>query len=165
MATWAQNVLPESWHGTWSGRLNIFSSAGKTMELGMKIVIEPLDSSHQVSWTLAYLPDDTTEMKNDIRPYELIGQKDRPGHFVVDEKNSILLDCYLLDQVLTSRFRVDQALLMINYTHLGDSLRFEVFSGAMEPVRQTGAEVEEVEIIEAFGIGNYQRAILYPQED
>ncbi len=160
-----QALLPKAWHGNWEGRLYIYSASGPSMELTMNLVVTPTDSAHRLGWTITYLPDDTTQMKVDRRPYELIGLRDQPNHFVIDEQNSILLDGYLLDQTLVSRFRVDQALLMITYTLQPDGqLRFEVFSGGMEPARETGQEVAEIDAVEAFKVGAYQRALLTRQE-
>lgn len=158
----SQNHVPEEWYGEYVGRLNIYNAAGLSMQLNMELLVTPTDSAHRANWTISYLPDDTTgALKNDRREYELIGQSDYPAHYVIDEKNSILLDCYLMDNVMISRFRVNKALLIINYTLLGDSVRVEIFSGPYDAVRDTGEEVEEVDNIQAFGINGYHRAILY----
>lgn len=162
----AQNPLPEAWYGNWEGRLHIFNVQKQVAELDMQLLISSTDSAHRAKWTILYLPDDSSGMKpNDRREYEIIGLSDQPGHFVIDEKNSILLDAYLLDQSLVSRFRVDNALLTVVYTLQGDSMRFEIFSGAYEALRDTGEEVKTVDAVQAFAISNYQRAQLYRQED
>jgi len=125
----------------------------------MELSIEPTDSAHQYQWTLVYLPRDTS-MAVDRRPYVMIGQEDTPGHFLIDEKNSIFLDVYQFDNRLLSHFRVDQSQLMITYTLLGDVLRFDVYSGSLNGSRTSGEEVENIEEVVSFPMNGYQWAEL-----
>ena len=47
-----------------------------------------------------------------MRDYKLIPQTDKPGVFVMDENNGILLDCRLLGNVMFSQFKVGDVLLL-----------------------------------------------------
>lgn len=163
-ASFAQATLSEAWFGDWSGELNLFGPTGPTQTLGMELHIKQAqDSTHHYDWTIVYIPADTSKPV-DRRAYELIGLTDAPNHFVIDEKNSIFLDCYLYDQVMTSFFRVNSSMIIINYAYLGgDSMRVEIFPATTEHTRVSGEELEDL-MVEAYPQTGYHRAILYRTE-
>jgi hypothetical protein len=149
------NTFPQSWYGDWAGRLDIYNQSGKRMEVGMELKIAPTDSADRWQWTLIYSQDTT----RDERQYELVAIDAAKGHYQIDEKNSILLDSYLIGNVLTSRFSVSNSLLLTNYTLHADHLEFEIFVGGKEEARETGKDVE-YEIF-SYPMGTMQRAMLY----
>lgn len=158
----AQSTLPAPWIGDWQGDLTIYGPDGPTVQVVMQLQIRPTDSLHRYDWTIVYVSPDSSRPA-DRRLYELIGQRDQPGHFVMDEKNSILLDAYLFDETLSSFFRVNETMLLANYTYLGgDSLRVEMFAISTEGSRLSG-EAADVEV-EAYRSTTYHQALLRRQE-
>jgi hypothetical protein len=158
-----QATLPATWMGEWQGPLSIFGPEGQVGQVDMSVQIQLRDSVHRYDWTITYLPADSSQ-PIDRRPYQLIGQRDQAGHFIMDEQNSILLDSYLFAETLSSLFQVNQSLLLVTYTYLGgDSMRFEVFPASAETPRLSG-EAADVSVT-SFRQASYQRATLRRQDD
>lgn len=152
----AQAKLLATWIGNWTGPLHIVAANDVVDKLDMELQIHLTDSLHRYDWTIIYRPSDTVV---DRRAYELIGQRDRSNHFIIDEKNSILLDCYLYGETLSSYFQVDQSLLLINYTYLGgDSMRFEVFPTSTKDSVLTGEDTDYT--VKSYPMLQIQQAIL-----
>ena len=97
------------------------------------------------------------------RSYELNIKDVEKGWYIIDEKNSIFLDCYLFHNKLYSRFEVMGNLLLCTYEKQGDQIIFEVISGNQEAVNTTGGEKnhgEDIPEVKAFSINVSQKAIL-----
>ncbi|MEZ4829695.1 MAG: hypothetical protein R3C61_25935 [Bacteroidia bacterium] len=147
--------FPRQWEGEWAGELEIFSGKGKVQTLPMKLLIRPDEKNEVWKWTIVYQTDTP-----DVREYELIVSDREKGHFIIDEKNSILLDGWLLGNVLSCRFSVGKSLLLVNYAFERDFIRFDIFAGNKSEPRLTGAEVEDVGEIYNYPVTTMQRAVL-----
>lgn len=148
--------FPQSWYGVWAGTLEIYQAKGKSMEVQMELRIAPTDSSHRWNWTLLYVRDTI----RDERQYELVAIDPALGHYQIDERNSILLDSYLLHHVLSARFAVGNSLLLTNYHFESDQITFEIFIGGRKEAKRTGKTGEEVGEIFSYPVGTMQRAVL-----
>ncbi|MEM6348853.1 MAG: hypothetical protein AAF927_33520 [Bacteroidota bacterium] len=151
------STFPNDWMGDWYGKMTIYNAKGKAQELNMELHLAPTDSSDRWQWTLVYEVDTV----RDERKYELVAKDASIGHYVIDEKNSILLDSYLYSNVLTSRFSVNNSLLIVNYTFHADRIEFQILVGGLDKVITTGEEVEEVESILSYPMSAMQRSTLY----
>jgi len=144
-----------SWIGTWKGSLDINNADGKTLKVPMTLDIKATDSTNRYSWTIVY-----GEGKNmQIRPYELLDKGN--GQLVIDEKNSIVLDAYLLGNTLITRFEVKGSLLMITYQLLEaqNQIIFRVYSGKHKPLNTTGGD-KKVPVVKTYPLGVMQEAYL-----
>ena len=129
--------LPADWHGRWTGTLKITSAAGEAKETPMEMVIEPLAGSKNYRWKIVY-------GKGPARDYELVPQE-KAGHFVIDEKNGLLIDAWLVGSTVHSFFQVGDNLIPVRYERAGDVLRFSLtMSTTKDPrtTKLTGGEVE-----------------------
>lgn len=153
--------FPGSWEGIYKGDLEIFSSAGKVQSLPMELHILPNDTSDiRWSWTIIYGEDKEAGK----RAYELIEKDKSKGHYVVDEKNTIYLDGFLLGGKFFERFEVMGSLLMTSTEKVSeDELLWEIISGKLEPINTTGGEKfegEDIPPVGSYGIDVLQRARL-----
>ncbi len=146
--------FPEAWAGEWEGPLEIFNAKGKTMEIYMGLDILPIDSS-TYTWTIIYGEGENRQE----RKYEIKKGSEGEGHYIVDEKNSILLDDYLLGNTLYSRFEVMGSLLLISYEKLGETIIFEVISGKNDDLKTTGGQ-DSIPEVKSYPIKISQKAIL-----
>lgn len=151
------STFPDDWMGDWYGNMSIYNAKGKAQELNMELHLAETDSAGRWQWTLVYEVDTV----RDERKYELVAADAEKGHYIIDEKNSILLDSYLYRNVLTSRFSVNNSLLIVNYTFHSDRIEFQILFGGLDKVITTGEEVEEVESILSYPINGMQSATLY----
>jgi hypothetical protein len=110
--------LPVEWHGRWTGTLKITPVAGDAQETSMEMVIVPIKDSKNYRWQIFY-------RKGPTRKYELIPQG-KAGHFVIDEKNGLLIDAQLVGSTVDSHFQVDESLIPVWYERNGDTMRFSL---------------------------------------
>ena len=82
----------------------------------MELRIAPKEKNRW-SWTIAYSGQPE-------RGYELVAVPEKPGAFVMDEKNGILLDASLEESELLSAFEVEGRLLLTRYTLLPTGIRY-----------------------------------------
>jgi hypothetical protein len=121
--------LSADWHGRWTGTLEIASVAGEAKETPMEMVIEPIKDSKNYRWRIVY-------GKGPAREYELIPQE-KAGHFVIDEKNGLLIDAWLVGATVHSQFQVGDSLIPVRYERAGDRLRFSLTVSSTKDPRTT----------------------------
>lgn len=93
--------LPAEWHGAWKGKLTKVMKVGGPAEASvMELHILPIEG-RAYTWRLIY---DEGE-KRDVRDYVMKRGEKGPNHFVVDEQNGFLLDCWLVGGTLYSLIR------------------------------------------------------------
>lgn len=150
--------FPASWQGEWTGDLVISTGQGEQQRVPMILRILPQADS-TFSFALVY-GEDTPE---NTRPYAIRAVNPAQGHFETDEHNSILLDDFLINGKLYSRFEVMGNLLLTTLEKQGDHLIYEIISGPLEPLRTTGDTLldgEEIPPVNSYTIRVQQRAVL-----
>lgn len=161
LASQAQNAIPsrlDPWLGIWAGQLYIYKDGAVVNQVSMELRILPTEQPGRWRWEIAYLGP-----KPDQRPYELIALAADKGHYQIDEKNTILLDMYLTQDLFTSIFSVDNTLLIARYTLRDDHILFEITSLSLDQALTTGEGIEEADRILSYPIGVYQQAVLNKQ--
>lgn len=157
----AQTSFPSSWEGSYSGELQIFGVDSIKMQLDMKLHIERKTDSIY-SWEITYIFNGN----EDVRNYELHLKDKEKGYYVIDEKNSILIDSYYKSDIFTSFFKVSQSFIISTYTKKASTIEFEIIA-ANENLTQTSgnAEVngEEIPEVTSFLVNGRQKAILQKQ--
>ena len=154
--------FPSSWEGSWQGELAIYGGDGLRQTLPMELVIQSKDSTDHYDWWIIYGEDKEAGK----RAYELKPVDKSKGAWVVDEKNSILLDCYFFANKLWSRYEVMGNLILVTNEVNGNEMIFEVISGKLEASLITGNttfEGEEIPEVKGYPVGVMQRAKLFRQ--
>lgn len=150
--------FPAAWQGEWEGDLVISRDTGEVQRLPMILRILPQEDG-RYSFTIVY-GEDTAE---NTRPYYLETIDQEKGHYVTNEENSILLDDFLINDKLYSRFDVMGTLLLTTLEEREGQLIYEIIAGPLEPLRTTGdtvVEEEEIPAVNSYKIQVQQRAIL-----
>jgi hypothetical protein len=142
--------LPSAWHGTWTGKMVTTTATDKPSEIMVKLKIEPIKGTRDVTWTTTYVDGDKTQ----IRDYKLVPDGDKPGRFRIDERNGVFLDARLVNGVIYSQFKVGGSVLTARYELRGDMLRLEMTSA--KPADDKSAKVA----IQALGVDVVQTAEL-----
>ena len=153
-------TFPDTYLGVWTGQVDIFvRGKGKVQSVAMELHVAPLTDS-TYTWVIIYGEDKEAGK----RPYELIVRDATRGLYAIDERNGIAMEAYLLDDVFLQRFEVMGNLLDTQTRLQADgTLRWEIFSGALEPVSTSGGRDfngEAIPPVNTYAVGNYQRAIL-----
>lgn len=155
----ATKSFPRDWLGYWEGELNIYNHTGKTMTISMALDNAITDNDSIWTWAIIYGEDTIA----DRRDYELNVVDISKGHYLIDEKNSILLDAYLLGNSLISTFNVAGNTLVSCYELDGDEMLFSINMYKDEPIRSTGDTIyheEEIPLVLSYQNAVLQRARL-----
>lgn len=155
----AQPSFPKSWQGNWAGTLEIFNASGKLMEITMELLIQPTEDSSRYSWTIIY----GENREAGKRSYELVILDREAGRYALDEKNSIVLESYLIGGRFYHWFEVEGNLLLTINSLEGDELVWELVGGNTEPVSTTGNKVVDglkIPPVKSFAVKNMQLARL-----
>lgn len=153
------NTFPKSWIGKWSGNLEIYNAKGLAQSVPMQLRILPTDSMNRYTQTIIY-GEDTIAGKRD---YELVVIDEQKGFYATDEKNTIIMESYMLGGKLYNRFEVMGNLLLATIEMIGKNLVYEVISGSLEPVSITGNQLfkgEDIPPVKAFPVNVRQVAVL-----
>lgn len=154
-----QNTFPETWIGKWAGTLEIYNAKGLAQSVPMQLHILPTDSTNRYTQTIFY-GEDTIAGKRD---YELVVIDEQKGFYATDEKNTIIMESYMLGGKLYNRFEVMGNLLLATTELVNGNLIYEVISGSLEPVSTTGNQQfkgEDIPPVKAFPVNVRQVAVL-----
>ena len=144
--------FPKNWIGNWKGDLKIDNLEKDTViNIPMELNISPSETNGKWNWQLVY--------NGSPREYELVAYETAKGHFKMDEKNTIVLDQQLFDNVFISRYDVAGNLLMVTNRLIGDQMLFEVIFSRKDSINTTGGEGEVPEV-KSYPITVYQQAVL-----
>jgi hypothetical protein len=152
--------FPKTWVGNWGGTLDIFSVKGKSQSVPMEVEIKKIDtSSTRYIFALIYGEDKVKGR----RAYETIIKDPSKGLFVNDEKNTIQMEEYFINNRLHCWFEVEGTLLLSIFEKRGEELIFDIISGSATPVSVTGNqkfEGEDIPAVKTFPVKGVQHAIL-----
>jgi hypothetical protein len=116
-----QATLPKEWLGTWSGTLHITQPDDKKQEAPMQLKIEPIKDSSEFTWAITYGEGE----KAVLRDYKLV-PSDKVGRFRIDERNGIILEARLVNNVMYTPFGMQKDILTARYERRGETLRVEI---------------------------------------
>ncbi len=150
------NDFPRRWVGKWKGTMHWYQGLVEREPVLMELHILPLDSADHYTWRMIY-----GSQQSDVRPYILKPFNKEKGHWLIDERNSIVLDHFLVGDRFSSSFTV-QGNTLINNTWLsGDSLSVEFYNMQEKPIAISGGGDSTIPKVKSYGIRTYQRAVLY----
>lgn len=149
--------FPEDWTGRWKGDLKIYSGLGLQDQLKMELIIEPIVGSENYTFTIVY----DTGLELTSRNYELIIVDKDQGLFLVDEKNTILIESYFMGGKWFQRFEVAGNMLACTIEMQDGNLVWEITSGKSDKISTSGdTNVEGILEVKTYPLGVYQRAVL-----
>ena len=155
----AQGCFPYGWFGTYEGELEIFGVDSVAHRVLMNLDIGPTDNDSTFFWTITYGEGD----QKDVRKYQMISMDNSVGYYVLDEKNSIKIETYLKNKVMTSFFSVNGNFIIATYEKVDEGIAFELIAAQMQPASETGGEKyegEDIPKVTAYPVTGRQRALL-----
>lgn len=153
----AQTVseFPKTWLGHWEGELSWYAGGNAPKKVKMQLKIQPADTAGHYTWQLIY-----GDQAEDNRPYILKPIDASKGHWVIDERNGIVLDQFLIGPVFSGAFTVMGSTIVNNYQLEKDRLIVEFYSLVAKPIRQSGEGTQESPTVDSYAVRSYQKAIL-----
>jgi hypothetical protein len=151
----SKTTFPQSFIGNWKGRLQWMVAGKPTQTFTMQLRIQPTDSANQFTWQIIYGDD-----SKDNRPYILKPVDTTKGHWIIDEKNGIILDSYVHGNAMHGAFTVQDNTIVDNYTIENGKMKVEFFSIRLEDKKQSGKGTEETPFVYSYRISSYQTGVL-----
>jgi hypothetical protein len=147
--------FPQNWLGKWKGTLDWYQGTNKRQSVNMELHILSGDSTDQYSWRLIY-----GDKQQDNRPYILKPFDKSKGHWLIDERNSIILDQFLVGDRFCGSFTVAGNTILNTYYLSGDSLLVEFYNVQEKPIAISGGRDSTLPKVKSYGVRSYQRAML-----
>lgn len=147
--------FPQSFIGHWKGKLQWITAGKPTQTFSMQLVIEPADSASQYTWQIIYGDSNT-----DNRPYILKAVDTLRGHWVVDERDGILLDSYVFGNCIQGAFTVHENTVIDNYCIENGKMKVEFFSIKLDEKKQSGKGTDDTPFVYSYRVGSYQTGLL-----
>lgn len=151
--------FPKEWEGNWKGELQWYKTGkNEPQKVNMELRIHPADSINTWTWQIIYGSE-----SEDNRPYNLI-MKDTSGiHWVIDEKDGIILDQYWVGNKFCGAFTVQNSTIINSYWMEKNKLLVEFYNVSAKPIATTGKGTEDSPKVDSYKIGSYQKATLTRQ--
>jgi hypothetical protein len=151
--------FPDGFIGNWEGELVWYQPGKKEpQKVATQLRIQPADTPNHFTWQIIYGKE--TE---DNRAYVLKPVDTARGHWVIDERNGIILDQYWLGGKFCSAFTVGGTSITDCYWVEGEKMMIEFLAFSSQPINTTGGNEKEIPAVNSYGIKNYQKAVLTPK--
>jgi hypothetical protein len=148
-------TFPQSFIGHWKGKLQWMISGKPTQEFLMQLIIQPTDTAGQYTWQIIY-----GNQGKDNRPYLLTATDTSKGHWVVDERDGIVLDSYVHGNSLHGAFTVQGNTIVDNYRVEGNKMLVEFFSIKLSDKKTSGKGTEDTPFVDSYKMSSYQFGVL-----
>lgn len=149
--------FPYSWSGNWKGELQWFKgNAREPQRVPMELRIAATDTAGWYTWQLIY-----GAAAEDNRPYLLMSKDTATGHWVIDERNGIILDQFIRGGRFCGVFTVMGNTILNSYTREGDTMTVEFYSYTAKPIATTGEGTDDSPKVDSYRIGGFQKAVLH----
>lgn len=144
--------FPQDWIGNWKGSCKMFQSQNKEETFNMNLIVQKLEGkANKWLWQIEY----KSPTINQIRKYELQTVNEKNGHFIIDEKNGIVLDTFLYkNNTMLEQFTVGTSNLTVKHQLVDKNnmnIEFIIFSN--DSIRKTGSGEN---IVNSYQLLNYQ---------
>jgi hypothetical protein len=143
--------FPVCFVGHWKGQLQWLVAGKPAQTFTMQLKVQPTDSAGTYTWQIIY-----GEQGQDNRPYLLKPVDMAKGHWVIDERNGIVLDSYLHGQALQGVFTVQGNTILSNYRLENGKLQVEFFTLKLGDKKTSGQGTAEVPQVENYRVASYQ---------
>ena len=150
--------LSSDWLGHFKGKLTSVNLEGNETEFGMELKIEEVKDS-TYNFTIIYSGNGVQQE----RAYELYLKG--PGHYLLDEKNGVIVDMSYGKDRLVSFFEIQDNFIHVSYILEKKGIRFELTSSVS--TQKTGGNTsEEVEVpeVQSYKTVSFQFASLKRQK-
>lgn len=148
--------FPKDFIGNWSGELE-WNPLGKPVQkVHMELLIQPSkDTAGQYTWNLIY-----GNATSDNRPYILKSIDSAKGHWIIDERNGIVLDQFWIGNRFLGSFSVGEVTIVNNYWLKDQQMELEFISYGRKASATTGTGKDDSPKVDSYSIKSYQKAVL-----
>lgn len=151
--------FPYAAYGYYEGLMETYTADGVT-KIPMAMLIDAWIEPNTFQWQIIYNP--RTEFA-DKRRYTLHIKDLKRGHYQLDDDHGVLLDAFLFNNRLVTRYKVGHTALETIHSFEDETIIFEVLGGpakhisTIEPIKIDSIEIPEINTLKT---STYQRAVL-----
>ncbi len=151
------------WQGLWAGTCRTSRPGGPVQEFKTSLNIRPLSAdSRRYSWTLTYGAVGGRERQ--VRSYEIVAVDPSRGHYLIDEKNGLKLDAYMVANQIFMPFAIGRVLITAKYVRMNQGIVMELPSFPVQPSRQTCLHANPATCARSFALSSLQLCFLRRSE-
>jgi hypothetical protein len=147
--------FPATFEGVWKGPCVNRMRGGRELRFPMELHVAPVESpgkgKGEWTWTIVYGEGE----RRQVRPYVLRPVDAKAGHWVVDERNGILIDAFVSGNALHSRFSVMGNVIDVTYRLRDGGFDVLLTTYGDTAARTSGGEGRIPEV-EAFALKSVQ---------
>ncbi|WP_372366207.1 hypothetical protein [Candidatus Uabimicrobium sp. HlEnr_7] len=143
--------FPEDWAGVYKGTLVRHTANGVIGNIQMELRIEKTNDPNRWGWKIIY--------DSQVRNYELVIIDRRRGLYTIDEKNSIMLSSFLVNDTLHTHFGAQFGYLLTTYKLQGNQLLFDTTISNASPYQNSGGQ-GQIPIVSSYEVREKQSAVL-----
>jgi hypothetical protein len=148
--------FPQSFIGHWKGEISWYQPGKKApQKFAAQLKVAPTDTAGQYTWQIIYGKEE-----KDNRPYILRSIDTAKGHWVIDEKNGIVLDQYWVGNTFSGAFALDAVTIINSYRLEKEKLIINFFTVNHRSVNKTGSGTEASPAVNSYRLSGYQVGIL-----
>jgi hypothetical protein len=149
-------AFPEAFMGRWKGEITWYQQ-GKAapQKIPAQLRVLPADSAGHFTWQIIYGAEE-----KDNRPYILKPVDTAKGHWVIDERNGIVLDQYWIGGRFSGAFRLEAVTIVNSYWIEGEELMIEFYTISNKSPNRTGEGTDASPHVDSFRLGGYQKGVL-----
>lgn len=153
-------TFPKPFIGQWKGELLWYQTGKATpQKVAMELHIQPADSAQQFTWRIVY-----GKPGEDNRPYILKPVDTAKGHWVIDERNGIVIDQYWIGGKFCGSFTVQTSTITNCYWIEKNTMMVEFITTAAKGMNTTGGTSKDVPSVSSYAVKSYQKAVLIKQK-
>ena len=125
-----------SWEGEWTGACTLVPSYNGIADFSGSLKVTSQNSTpEQFEWQLIY--DFAGRQPTETRAYALNQVSGEKDHYVIDERNGLLLDAFVNGSTLYSPFTINGLLILARYEFNGENVVIEMPTFLQAPIRKT----------------------------
>jgi len=148
--------FPKDFTGHWKGELAWYQMGKRDpQKVAMQLQILATDTANQYTWQIVY-----GKPGQDVRPYILKPVDTAKGHWLIDERNGIVLHLYWIGGKCCSSFTVQNSTISNCYWIEGGKMMVEFMTTSAKPVDTTGGTGKDIPAVNNYAIKSYQKAVL-----
>lgn len=130
--------FPHSWQGEWTGNCYLLNGPDTLSRFSMAVSIRQFLKDSLYDFHIRYA-------SQDVRPYRLV-KGPKPGQWITDEMNSILLPGYYHDDHYIEFFQVNSTLLRSDFELAEKKLKVRIESWNVNKRKKTGDSIPDQQI-------------------
>jgi len=149
-----------AWAGRWEGECRVTVAQGKLSSVATSLEIrKAAGDGGRYSWIVTYGPGSEAEQR---RAYEIVAVDAAQGHYVIDEKNGLKIDAWLVANQIFTPFEIGGTVIAAKYIRMNNGIVMEMPSFEAANRRKTCLTSKPGTCAHAYRMTGMQLCFLRP---